>query len=85
MDYQTFKAVVAGNLIDEPEQLRFKSGWLTDEPNKEYWKRLVIEGTYPEAIYATNSYLLLSLLIGKGHGQEYYTRGLRKPGVSTPR
>ena len=72
MDYQTFKAVVAGNLINEPEQLKFKSGWLTDDPNKEHWKRLAIEGTYPEAIYATNSYLLLSLLIGAGHGQEHY-------------
>lgn len=72
MDYQTFKAVVAGNLINEPEQLKFKSGWLTDDPNKEHWKRLAIEGTYPEAIYATNSYLLLSLLIGAGHGKEHY-------------
>ena len=72
MDYQTFKAVVAGNLINEPEQLRFKSGWLTDNPNKEHWKRLAIEGAYPEAIYATNSYLLLSLLIGEGHGKEHY-------------
>ena len=34
MDYQTFKAVVAGNLINEPEQLRFKSGWLTETPTK---------------------------------------------------
>jgi hypothetical protein len=72
MDYQTFKAVVAGNLINEPEQLKFKSGWLTDDPNKEHWKRLAIEGTYPEAIYATNSHLLLSLLIGEGHGKEHY-------------
>ena len=72
MDYQTFKAVVAGNLINEPEQLKFKSGWLADDPNKEHWKRLAIEGTYPEAIYATNSYLLLSLLIGEGHGTEHY-------------
>ena len=72
MDYQTFKAVVAGNLINEPEQLKFKSGWLTDDPNKEHWKRLAIEGAYPEAIYATNSYLLLSLLIGEGHGKEHY-------------
>ena len=72
MQYEEFKQAVAGNLINEPEQLKFKSGWLTDDPNKEHWKRLAVEGTYPEAIYATNSYLLLSLLIGEGHGQEHY-------------
>lgn len=73
MQYEEFKETVAEKLINAPEQLRFKSGWLTDEPNKEHWKRLAIEGDYPEAIYATNNYLLLSLLIGAGHGKEHYS------------
>lgn len=73
MDYQTFKEAVAEKLVNEPEQLKFKSGWLTDDPNKEHWKRLAVEGDHPEAIYTTDSYLLLNLLIGTGHGQEHYS------------
>ena len=82
MDYQTFKQTIAEKLNTEPEQLMFRTGWLSDDPNKEHWKRLAQEGDCPEAIYATSNHTLLSLLIGEGHGQEHYVDWAKNGGFA---
>ena len=82
MDYQTFKETIIEELIHYPKKLIFKTGWLADDPNKEHWKRLALEGDYPEAIYATSNHTLLSLLIGEGHGQEHYVDWARNGGFA---
>lgn len=82
MDYQTFKETIVEKLNTKPEQLMCRTGWLADDPNKEHWKRLALEGEHPEAIYATKSHLLLSLLIGEGHGKEYYSDWAKNGGFA---
>ena len=55
------------------------------ETSVEDWKRLALEGDNPEAIYATNNYTLLSLLIGEGHGQEHYVDWATNGGYAVKR
>lgn len=85
MDYQTFKETIVEELIHYPKKLIFKTRWLVDDPNKEHWKRLALEGDYPEAIYATNNHTLLSLLIGEGHGQKHYVDWATNGGYAVKR